>query len=111
MDELEERLSATYAAKYAEELEVVTDDLPTAEGVRTGWRAIFIMIWVQICAELAVLRGRTPSESRYRRWVLGGVVALLLLFILGGVAGAVFGFGGGGEHHGFGPGGFRPESE
>jgi len=102
MTELEERLSSVYAATYDHELAALTTDLPEAAAPQTGWWAILAQVRAQLAAELTVLLGRT-SAPRRRRWMLAGTIVVLLLFVVGGIAGAVHGFGSDG--HGIGPGG------
>jgi hypothetical protein len=102
MDELEERLSGVYAARYADELAVLVADLPRADGPQAtgtraaGWLAVLAVAWTQLGADLALLVGRHGTGWTRRRFV---VAAAVLLALLGVIASSVHGFGP--EHHGF----------
>ncbi|MBL7260200.1 DUF1707 SHOCT-like domain-containing protein [Paractinoplanes lichenicola] len=101
MEELDERLSAVYDAKHHDELTPLTADLPRNEQARTGWRRIIALLRAQLITELMILRGRVPGASRFRRLIVAATLLLMVLFLIGSVAGALHGFGGEGfEHHG-----------
>ena len=99
MDEVDERLTAVYAARYRHELAAATADLPPARPSAAGWRAVLTLLWAQLLAELSILLGKTPGQTTRRRLVIAATVAALVLLAGGFLA---FGFVIGGEHHGFG---------
>ena len=99
MDELEDRLGETYAARYHHELEVLVADLPPAAAsavAPTGWRAILAALWVQLRSEFLLLLGRRGRGWTGRRVVLAVIAGI---FLAGVMLSALYGFGG--EHHGF----------
>jgi hypothetical protein len=103
MDEVEERLAKTFAARYRHELDAVTADLP-AGGVTTGWGSIVTLARQQLADDLAALTGRARVEvSRRRKVVLALVALAFLLCAVAMVILALHGIAGDGpEHHGFG---------
>ncbi len=102
MDELDDRLAGTYAARYRHQLVALVADLPYGEpAAPAGWRAVLSAVWAQLGADAALLLGRGGTGWTRRRIVLAVLVLLFAGFI---VASAVHGFGGGGEgieRHGF----------
>jgi hypothetical protein len=87
MEELEERLSTIYAARYRHELAAVTADLPTAVTTRTGWAAVLTVAWHQLTTDLSGLfgRGRTTLSRRRKivlTFVLLAAVALAITFVV-----------------------------
>ena len=112
MDELEDRLSGVYAARYAHELDALVTDLPRPAGpavAGAGWRVVLAALWAQLGADLSLLLGRGGTGCTRRRLVIAAIVAVCLI---AAVVSAFHGFGGDGaghhgyEHHGFGgPGG------
>jgi hypothetical protein len=86
MEELEERLSAIYAARYRHELAAVSADLPTATPT-TGWAAVLTVAWHQLTTDLTGLvgRGRTTLSRRRKialALVLLAAVALAITFVV-----------------------------
>src|SRR5690349_10384108 len=77
MDELEERLTRVYAARYGHELDVLILDLPAAtrfgSGSASGWLAVLAMAWTQLGMDLALLLGRQGSGWNRRRVVVAVV--------------------------------------
>jgi hypothetical protein len=108
MDELEERLTRVYAARYGHELDVLVLDLPAGAlsgagfgaGLASGWLAVLAMAWLQVRSDVALLFGRGGSGWSRRRVVLAVVAALMAVAVIGFAAGG-FGFG----HEGFERGG------
>jgi hypothetical protein len=102
MDELDDRLAGTYAARYRHELAALVTDLPHVEPAGpAGWRAVLRAVWSQLGADAALLLGRGGHGWTRRRIVLAVIVLLVAGFV---VASALHGFGGGGdgiERHGF----------
>jgi hypothetical protein len=80
MDELEERLTAVYGARYRHELDAAIADLPP---VRSGWGAVFVVARQQLASDVSVLFGRGLERSSHRRLVLGltAVAAVLVLIM------------------------------
>jgi hypothetical protein len=103
MDEVEERLAKTFAARYRHELDAVTADLP-AGGVTTGWGSIVTLARQQLADDLAALTGRARVEvSRRRKVVLGLAALAILLCAVAMVILALHGIAADGpEHHGVG---------
>jgi Domain of unknown function (DUF1707) len=103
MDEVEERLAKTYAARYRHDLDAVTADLPAAS-VTTGWGSIVALARQQLADDLAALTGRGRVEVSRRRKVVVALAALaVLLCAVAMVILALHGIAGEGhEHHGFG---------
>jgi hypothetical protein len=99
MDEVEERLAKTYAARYRHDLDAVTADLPLVAAT-SGWPAIFTLTRQQLIDELAALTGRGGVPvSRRRRIVLALAALAVLLFALSTVFLALHGFVGDGAEH------------
>jgi uncharacterized protein DUF1707 len=101
MDEVEERLAKTYAARYRHDLDAVTADLPAAS-VTTGWGSIVALARQQLADDLAALTGRV-EVSRRRKVVVALAALAVLLCAVAMVILALHGIAGEGhEHHGFG---------
>jgi hypothetical protein len=103
MDELEERLSGAYAARYGHELDALVADLPdpTPRQTAPGWRAVLLMGLRQLGADVALLLGRGGVGWNRRRVM---IAVLAALFAAGVVIVAIHGFGGDAfEHRGFDP--------
>jgi hypothetical protein len=99
MDEVEERLTAVYAARHQHELDALTADLPETD---TGWRATAARLWSSLLAQLAVLLGRAPARSKRHRMLIA-LTTIAALVLLGGIAALMIdGLTDGGGHHGFG---------
>jgi hypothetical protein len=75
MDELDERLTRAYAARYGHELDALVLDLPRAR--RGG--AVPAALWTRVM----LLVGRHGSGWRRRRLVLAVVVGLAVLAVAG----------------------------
>ena len=103
MDELEERLTRVYAARYGHELDVLVLDLPSSttsgSGIASGWLAILAMAWTQIGMDLALLFGRRGSGWTRRRVVVAVGAGLALVAVAGFVLGGFGGFEHGGVEH------------
>jgi hypothetical protein len=102
MAELEERLSAVYAARYRHELDLVSVDLPRPAAARAGWTAVLLFAWHQLTTDLKTLVSRDRTAlSRRRKLVLTAVAVVLLVGLASLV---VHGFfeDGGPEHHEYG---------
>jgi uncharacterized protein DUF1707 len=78
MEELEERLSTIYAARYRHELTAVLADLPSATTPAAGWVAVVTVAWRQLTTDLAGLFGRGDTTLSRRRKI---VLSLVLLAI------------------------------
>jgi hypothetical protein len=103
MEEGEERLAATYAVRYLDELPAVTADLPPAPvpaPVAPGWRALLVLFWLQLRTALAGFSWRDTGRAvRARPRLAVAAVALLMLLSFGAaVAGEGFDHGGHFEH-------------
>lgn len=105
MDEVEERLAKTYAARYRHELDALTADLPPVPPATSGWPAIVTLARQQLADDLAALTGRGGgSVSPRRRVVLAIAAFAMLLFLLSTVFLALHGVvGDGPEHAGLAP--------
>jgi|1185.fasta_scaffold03555_3 hypothetical protein len=104
MDEVEERLTAVYAARHQHELDALTADLPKADA---EWRATATRLWSAVLAQLMVLLGRAPAGSQRHR-MLVALTAITVLVILGGIAALMIdGLTDGGGPHGVGGPGFE----
>jgi hypothetical protein len=101
MDELEERLTRVYAARYGHELDVLVLDLPSAtrsgSGIASGWLAVLAMAWTQVGMDLARLFGRRGTGWNRRRVVLAVVAGVAVVAVIGFILGGFGGF----EHEGF----------
>jgi Domain of unknown function (DUF1707) len=82
MEETEERLGQTYAARYHHELDTLTADLAAPSPV--GWALVFATARRQILGDLAVLLGRAPGTRARRIGTL--LVALAVLLFLAAAA-------------------------
>ena len=73
MEELEERLSVIYAARFRHELDAATADLPTTNTTKpgvNGWSAVLAIARHQLTADLMGLVGRGRTTISRRRKVL-----------------------------------------
>jgi hypothetical protein len=76
MDELDERVTAAYAARYGHELDALVLDLPRSA---TSAAAVLATSWARLRTTLAVLLGRHGSGwMRHRRTI----VALLAVVVV-----------------------------
>jgi hypothetical protein len=103
MEEGEERLAATYAVRFVDELPPLTADLPPAPvpaPVAPGWRALLVMAWLQLRTALAGFSWRgTGREVRSRpRLAIAAVALVALLSVGAAMAGEGFDHGGHVEH-------------
>jgi hypothetical protein len=103
MEEGEERLAATYAVRFVDELPPITADLPPAPApvaVAPGWRALLVLVWLQLRTALVNFSWRgTGRAVRSRPRLAIAAVALLALLSFGAaVAGEGFDHGGEIEH-------------
>ena len=105
LEECDERVTAAFAARHLHELPPLTADLPRAAPpapVAPGWRAVAVLLWLQLRTLLnaATWRGAVRS-ARMRPRLAVAVVGLLAVLMVGAVtAGAL-------DDHG--PGGARIE--
>ncbi|GHF83919.1 hypothetical protein FHX82_005734 [Amycolatopsis bartoniae] len=102
MDEVEDRLARTYAARYRHELEAITADLPR-DATPAGWGAVLALAGRQLQDDLAALTGRANVPAGRRRTVVLTLAALtIVLFAVATVVLALHGIvGDGPDHHGF----------
>jgi hypothetical protein len=99
-DEGDERMGTAFAARYRDELPVLTADLPVAQpatltpAAATGWRGLLAALVTLVRAEFAAT---VAAGFRSRRFVL---TALVVLALVAGLALAVgHGFWDGGHEH------------
>jgi hypothetical protein len=93
MDELDERLSRVYAARYGHELDALVLDLPRATRWGAGgWLAILAMVWTQARMDLAGLFARRGSARGRRRVIMAVGAVLAVLIVAGAVLGGIEGF-------------------
>jgi hypothetical protein len=103
MEEGEERLAATYAVRFLDELPPLTADLPPAPApaaVAPGWRALLVLFWLQLRTALADFSWRgTGRAVRSRPRLAVAAVAMLALLSFGAaMAGEGFDHGNHFEH-------------
>ena len=89
MEEGEERLAATYAVRFVDEIPPLKADLPpaaTPAPVAPGWRALLVLFWLQLRTALAGFSWRGSARSvRARPRIALAAVALLALLSIGAV--------------------------
>jgi uncharacterized protein DUF1707 len=102
MEELEERLSAIYAARYRHELAAVSADLPQPTE-HAGWTAVLTLAWHQLASDLTGLLRRDALSPR-RKVVIALTILAAAAVLIGLVAMLMHGLfeDGGPEHHGYG---------
>jgi hypothetical protein len=107
LQEGDERVAAAYAARFRDELPRLSADLPPASEsapVAPGWRALAVLVRLQVRTAVAALWRRFRGVLRARPRLAVAVVALLaLLSLLAATAGGGVdddGYGGGGVHSG-----------
>ena len=87
MEEGEERLAATYAVRFVDELPPLTADLspaPVPAPVAPGWRTLVVLFWLQLRTALAEFSWRgTGRAIRSRPRLAIAAVALLALLSFG----------------------------
>ena len=97
VEEGNERVAATYGARFVEDLPALTADLPPAPAkapVAPGWRALAVLAWLQLRTALAGLSWR---GVRARPRLVLAVVALLAVLSLGAATTGEL-LGGGDDH-------------
>jgi hypothetical protein len=91
LEEAQERIGAAYAARFLDELPVLTADLPAAPvpaPVAPGWRALLVLAWLQLRTALAAFSWRgTGRTVRARPRLAVAAVALLALLAFGAASG------------------------
>lgn len=104
IEEIEERLTRVYSARYRDELDDLTSDLPDPEPDRAGWAAAATLARRQLVDDMDVLTRRGPGVSGTGTRVLYTVGALLVvLFVIAMVLLALYGIVDEGPgHHGVG---------
>jgi hypothetical protein len=83
MEEGEQRMAATYAVRYLDELPPLTADLapaPAPAPVAPGWRALLVMAWVQL---RTLFTRATLRSVRARPRLAIAVLALLAVLTVG----------------------------
>jgi hypothetical protein len=105
LDECDERVTAALAARYEHELPPLTADLPRAAPpgpVAPGWRAVAVLLWLQLRTLLSASTWRDATRSaRARPRLAVAVAGLLAVLMLGAMTVGELG-----DH---GPGGARIE--
>jgi hypothetical protein len=99
LDEVEERTTTIYAARFRHELDAVLADLPHAAvpGPVSGWRPVLALAAQQFATDFATVTGRGGAGTLRRLFlIVASILALasMLLFAVHGIAD--------GPHHGFG---------
>jgi hypothetical protein len=108
LQEGDERVAAAYGVRFRDELRPLTADLPpapTPAPVAPGWRALALLVWLQVRTAVAGLWGRLRGAVRSRPRLALVTVALLALLSLVAATGGGFdddGYGGDGAHSGYG---------
>ncbi|WP_209306406.1 DUF1707 domain-containing protein [Blastococcus sp. CT_GayMR19] len=107
LEEGDERVAAAYGARFRDELPRLTADLPPAAvsaPVAPGWRALALLVWLQVRTAVAGLWRRFRGGVRSRPRLAVATVALLaLLSLVAATSGGGFdddGHGGYGGHSG-----------
>jgi hypothetical protein len=106
LQEGDERVAAAYGARFRDELRPLTADLPPATvpaPVAPGWRALGLLVWLQVRTAVAGLWRRFRGAVRSRPRLAVATVALLALLSLVAVTGGGFdddGYGGDGAYSG-----------
>jgi hypothetical protein len=99
LEECDERVTAAYAARHVHELPPLTADLPSAvppAPVAPGWRAIAVLLWLQLRTLLTASTWRGMVRSaRARPRLAVAVAALFAVLMLGAVTVGEFGDHGG----------------
>jgi hypothetical protein len=102
IDEVEQRLTAIYAARYRHELVAFTSDLPAAEAP-SSWATVFTLARRQLVDDASALLSRSATLSRRRKLTLILIAAAMVLLFVMMLGFAVQGIAGGGpEFHEFG---------
>jgi hypothetical protein len=101
LEECDERVTAAYAARYLHDLPPLTADLPPVPPpapVAPGWRAVAVLLWLQLRTLLNASTWRDAVRTaRARPRLAVAVVGLLAVLLLGAMTvGALADHGGGG---------------
>ena len=95
LEECDERVSAAYAARYVHDLPALTADLPStapSAPVAPGWRAIAVLLWLQLRTLLNASTWRSISRSaRTRPRLAIAAIGLLAVLLLGAMTAGGFG--------------------
>jgi hypothetical protein len=95
LEECDERVTAAYAARHLHELPPLTADLPAATPpvpLAPGWRAIAVLLWLQLRTLLNASTWRAMARSaRARPRLAVAVAGLLAVLMLGAVTAGEFG--------------------
>ena len=87
LEEGDERVAATYAVRFLDELPALTADLPSAPAtaaVAPGWQALLALAWLQLRTALAGFSWRGAGRAvRSRPRLALAAVALLALLSFG----------------------------
>ena len=108
LQEGDERVAAAYGARFRDELPPLTADLPPAPvsaPVAPGWRALAVLVWLQVRTAVAGLWRRFRGAVRSRPRLAVATVALLALLSLLAAWGGGFDddeYGGDGAYSGYG---------
>jgi hypothetical protein len=89
LEECDERVTAAYAARHLHELPALTADLPPAEpaaSVAPGWRAVAVLLLLQLRTLLHASTWRGAVQSARARPRLAVAVAGLLAVLMLGAA-------------------------
>ena len=107
LQEGDERVAVAYGARFRDELPRLTADLPPASvsaPVAPGWRALGLLVWLQVRTAVAGLwRGVRRVVRSRPRLAVATVALLALLSLLAATSGGGFdddGYGGYGGHSG-----------
>ena len=95
LEEGDERVAAAYATRFRDDLGRLTADLPPAPlpaPAAPGWRALFLLAWLQLRSELTRTSLRRFANSP-RRLVLGAIALVVALSLVGMAVGEAV------EHH------------
>jgi len=84
LDEAGDRTEEVLRARYRDELEALTADLPGPAPVAAGWAAVWATLSAQILVEAAILTGRTPGGVGRRLLALLVFLGPVLLLLGGG---------------------------
>ena len=114
LEEGDERVAATYATRFLDELPRLTADLPPAPAaapVAPGWRALALLAWLQLRTALAGFSWRGAGRAVRSRPRLAIAALALLALLTVGAAMADQGFDHGERGGGFDGGGFEHHRE
>jgi hypothetical protein len=100
VEEGHERTATAYAARYVDELDPLTGDLPDPAPVAPGWKAVASTAALQARMSLLGAPSWSAADRRRRRIVLLTTILVVLLLVIALTAAAVAGGGDFGyDHH------------